>query len=70
MAIAHKIAVVPMTFYDNKKRFSFTFFSGGPGNCRAKVHRFVATDFLRPEDTSILRNSVRETILNDLIING
>jgi len=70
MAIAHKIAVVPMTFYDNKKRFSFTFFSGGPGNCRAKVHRFVTTDLLKSEDTSSLRNSIRETILNDLINNG
>ena len=70
MAIAHKIAVVPMTFYDNKKRFSFTFFSGGPGNCRAKVHRFVKTDLLKSEDTSSLRNSIRETILNDLINNG
>ena len=29
MAIAHNIPVVPMTFYDSKKRFSFTFLSGG-----------------------------------------
>lgn len=70
MAIAHEIPVVPITFYDNKKRFSFTFFSGGPGNCRAKVHRFVATDCLKSEDTSSLRNSVRDTILNNLINNG
>ncbi len=45
MAIAHNIAVVPMTFYDNKKRFSFTFFSGGPGISRAKVHKFFETVF-------------------------
>lgn len=67
MAIAHEIPVVPMTFYDNKKRFSFTFFSGGPGKCRAKVHRFVETKSLKSDSTMSLRKSVRETILNDLI---
>jgi 1-acyl-sn-glycerol-3-phosphate acyltransferase len=67
MAISHKISIVPMTFYDNKKRFSFTFFSGGPGKCRAKVHSFVDTEALKPEDTSTLRRSVRQIILNDLI---
>ncbi|WP_405400034.1 lysophospholipid acyltransferase family protein [Maribacter sp. Asnod2-G09] len=70
MAIAHKIPVVPMTFYDNKKRFSFTFLSGGPGKCRAKVHSFVETHSIRPEDTAELRTSVRETILNDLTKNS
>lgn len=66
MAIAHKIPVVPMTFYDNKKRFSFTFFSGGPGTCRAKVHAFVETGILCREDTRTLREQVRETILLEL----
>lgn len=70
MAIAHKIPVVPMTFYDNKERFSFTFFSGGPGKCRARVHSFVETHSIRPEDTAELRNNVRETILNDLTKNS
>ena len=64
MAIAHKIPVVPITFYDNKKRFSFTFLSGGPGKCRAKVHPFIETKSLEAEDTSKLREGVRETILN------
>ncbi|MBU2900501.1 lysophospholipid acyltransferase family protein [Maribacter dokdonensis] len=66
MAIAHKIPVVPMTFYDNKERFSFTFFSGGPGKCRARVHKFVKTHSLCPEDTAKLKTNIRETILNDL----
>jgi 1-acyl-sn-glycerol-3-phosphate acyltransferase len=70
MAISHKIPVVPITFYDNKKRFSFTFFSGAPGKCRAKVHSFVETKSLTSVDTVSLRKSVRETILNDLIKNA
>lgn len=66
MAIAHKIPVVPMTFYDNKKRFSFSFFSGGPGRVRAKVHRFFETGILAEEDKSTLREEVREVILKEL----
>ncbi|WP_420401494.1 lysophospholipid acyltransferase family protein [Flagellimonas sp.] len=66
MAIAHKIPVVPITFYDNKKRFSFTFFSGGPGRIRAKVHPFFETGILGEEDKSTLREEVREVILNEL----
>lgn len=67
MAIAHKIPVVPMTFYDNKKRFSFTFYSGSPGICRAKVHRFVETQHLKAEDTLALKENVRKTILDQLV---
>jgi len=70
MAIAHKIPVVPMTFYDNKERFSFTFFSGSPGKCRARVHKFVETHSLCPEDTAKLKTNIRETILNDLTTNS
>ncbi len=67
MAIAHKISVVPMTFYDNKKRFSFTFYSGGPGPIRVKVHQFFETGILSPEDTSTLREEVRNVILKELM---
>lgn len=66
MAIAHKIPVVPITFYDNKKRFSFSFFSGGPGIVRAKVHRFFETGILGEEDKSTLREEVREIIFKEL----
>ena len=41
MAINHQIPIVPITFADNKKRFSYTFFSGSPGKMRAKVHHFI-----------------------------
>ncbi|MDC6362031.1 MULTISPECIES: lysophospholipid acyltransferase family protein [Flavobacteriaceae] len=66
MAIAHKIPIVPITFYDNKKRFSFTFFSGRPGRIRAKVHHFFETGILAEEDKSTLREEVREVILKEL----
>ena len=40
LAIEHQIPIVPITFPDNKKRFSLHFFSGSPGLMRAKVHHF------------------------------
>lgn len=66
MAIAHTIPVVPITFYDGKKRLSFTFFSGGPGQLRAKVHHFFETDILDEEDKLTLREDVRDMILSEL----
>lgn len=66
LAINHKIPIVPMTFYDNKKRFSYTFFSGGPGVMRAKIHKFLDTKILTIEDTSELNKASREVILNEL----
>ncbi|MBU2948204.1 lysophospholipid acyltransferase family protein [Zobellia uliginosa] len=66
MAIAHKIPIVPMTFYDNKKRFSFSFFSGGPGRVRAKVHKFFKTKSLSESDKANLRENVRTIILKEL----
>lgn len=66
MAIAHKIPVVPITFYDCKKRFSFTFFSGCPGKLRAKIHSFFKTDDLDEEHKASLREEVRAVILKEL----
>lgn len=66
MAIAHKIPIVPITFYDNKKRFSFTFYSGGPGRIRSKVHRFFDTEHFTAQDKATLREDVRLIILRDL----
>ncbi|MEM7380643.1 MAG: lysophospholipid acyltransferase family protein, partial [Bacteroidota bacterium] len=66
MAIAHRIPVIPITFYDNKKRFSFSFFSGGPGRCRAKVHKFFKTENLQEDQKALLREDVRREILKEL----
>lgn len=66
MAIAHKIPVVPIIFYDNKKRFPFTFLSGGPGKMRAKVHDFFKTEKLVEKDKKKLNEKVRQVILNEL----
>ena len=66
LAINHKIPIVPMTFYDNKKRFSFTFFSGSPGIMKVKIHKFINTEGLTIENTKKLNEEARNSILKEL----
>jgi len=66
MAIAHNISIVPITFYDSKKRFPFTFYSGGPGPLRVRVHSFFKTNNLEESQKSETREAVRTLIYNDL----
>lgn len=66
LAINHQIPIVPLTFYDNKKRFSYTFFSGGPGAMRTKIHQFLKTENLKVADTKALNQKARAIILTEL----
>ncbi len=66
MAIAHNIPIVPMVFFDAKKRFPFSIFSGGPGMLRVKVLSFVRTENFPENQKAILREQVRDKILKEL----
>ncbi len=66
MAINHQIPIVPLTFVDNKKRFSYILFSGGPGVMRVIQHKFIETKGLLIEDTKRINNHTREIILRTL----
>jgi len=66
LAIEHQIPIVPITFGDNKKRMSYTFFSGGPGLLRAKVHHFIETKEKTLDDKKLLREETRNVILKQL----
>lgn len=66
LAIAHHIPIVPITFYDNKKRFSYKFVSGSPGKLRVKIHEFISTKGMQPGDRRDLRNQTREVIFQEL----
>jgi len=70
LAINHQIPIVPITFADNKKRFSYTFFSGGPGKMRAHMHQFIDTKGLAIEDTVSIRTQARNVIYNQLLAFG
>ncbi|MFD0834687.1 lysophospholipid acyltransferase family protein [Mariniflexile aquimaris] len=66
LAINHQIPIVPITFGDNKKRLSYTFFSGGPGIMRVKIHKFISTEGLTIKDTKALNKASKEIILKQL----
>ncbi len=68
LAINHQIPIVPMTFVDNKDRFSYVFFSGGPGKMRVKVHQFLSTESLTSKDAKALNSQARNIILEQLLV--
>lgn len=68
LAIEHQIPIIPMTFADNKKRFSFTFLSGSTGKMRVKVHSAVDTQNLVTEDKTKIKEKVRNIILEQLTV--
>lgn len=67
LAINHQIPIVPITFADNKKRFSYTFFSGSLGKMRAKMHKFIDTKNLKTEDTRAINEKSKTIIYNQLL---
>ncbi|MFC6877311.1 lysophospholipid acyltransferase family protein [Flavobacterium myungsuense] len=70
LAIEHQIPIVPMTFADNKERFSYTFFSGSPGLMRVKVHSFVSTigkTIENKKDIKEVKEEARTIINNQLL---
>ena len=66
LAIDHQIPIVPIAFHDNKKRFSYTFFSGCPGRMRVKVMKSIPTTGMVPEDKKELKEKTYNAILNEL----
>ena len=66
LAIEHQIPIVPITFADNKKRFSYTFFSGSPGIMRVKIHALVNTLGKTSDNRKEIREGVREIIYTQL----
>ncbi|HKL35908.1 MAG TPA: hypothetical protein VJ899_06435, partial [Salegentibacter sp.] len=55
-----------ITFYDNKKRFSYKFVSGAPGKLRVKIHEFITTKEIQTADRKNLRNQTRQVIFEEL----
>lgn len=68
LAIEHQIPIIPITFYDNKKRLSYTFFSGSPGLMRAKVHEFIPTQGFTVDDKKAIRLKSWDVIYNELLV--
>jgi len=71
LAIEHEIPIVPITFADNKERFSYTFMSGSPGKMRVKIHSFVETKgktIENKKDIREVKDQVKEIIYNQLLV--
>ena len=70
LAIEHQIPIVPLTFMDNKKRFSYTFFSGSPGLMRVFIHPLISTigkTIENKKDIKEVKEQVYEVIHKRLI---
>jgi len=67
LAIDHQIPIVPMSFYDNKKRLPYDFFNGSPGKMRAKVHHFVETQGKIQTDKKAIKEECHQIILEGLL---
>lgn len=68
LAIEHQIPILPITYADNKKRFSYTFLSGSPGKMRAKIHTEIPTIGKTAEDRKSLRDECRQLIYKQLLV--
>ncbi|AVR44882.1 1-acyl-sn-glycerol-3-phosphate acyltransferase [Christiangramia fulva] len=66
LALEHQIPIVPLTFHDTKKRFSYKFFTGGPGKLRVKIHKFICTEGMELKDRRMLKERTRKVILDEL----
>jgi len=66
IAIEHQLPIVPIVFFDNKKRFPFAFFSGSPGKMRAKILPIIATKGKTQEAKNELKQQVRKMIAIEL----
>lgn len=66
MAINHNLSIMPMVFLDCKKRFSWTFFSGGPGPLRVRFLKSIDTTNMDIKQRNSLKTEVRNQMLKIL----
>ncbi|WP_281227333.1 lysophospholipid acyltransferase family protein [Flavobacterium aquiphilum] len=62
LASEHHLPIVPLVFPDNKKRLSYTFYSGSPGLMRVKILPVVET--VSPTGEPIDRKELKEHVRN------
>lgn len=66
LAIEHQIPIIPISFHDSKKRFSYRFLSGSPGKLRVKIHNFICTEGLEASERKNLRDQTYKIIHQEL----
>ena len=66
LAIEYQIPVVPQTYYDGKRLFSWNFLKGGLGTFRVKQHKFIETRGVKISDVEKIKENTFQTIYNEL----
>jgi len=67
LAIEFQIPIVPTTYYDCKRLFSWNFFKGSPGFFRVKQHAFIETKGMNvKDDMNNLMNKTFNIVYNEL----
>ena len=66
LAIEYQTPIVPQTYYDGKRLFSWNFLKGGLGTFRVKQHKFIETKGLKMSDIETIRENTFLTIYNEL----
>lgn len=68
LAVEHELPIVPLVFPDNKKRLSYTFYSGSPGLMRVKILPYIETLGKKGAlDRKEIKDEVRDLIYNELL---
>jgi 1-acyl-sn-glycerol-3-phosphate acyltransferase len=67
LAIDHNLAIVPIVFFDNKKKYSYTIFSGKPGILRVKILSFIDTNNKTKTDLNEIRDRSWNLIHQELL---
>jgi len=67
MAIEHQLPILPIVYYDNKKRYPYDLFKGSPGKLRVKILPIVQTKGLTLNDMEELRDFCYNLIYNELM---
>lgn len=68
LSIEHQIPIVPMIFYDCKKRFSYTINSGSPGVLRVKILDVIETQNLMLNDKDLIKDKMYNIMYQELIM--
>ncbi len=66
LAIEHELPILPLVFPDNKKRFSYTFFSGSYGKTRSYILNQISTSGYSLNEKGALRQQAHHHILKKL----
>lgn len=67
MAIEHKLPILPIIYFDNKRKFPYDIFKGSPGILRVKILPPIKTDQLTLNDLNDLKNLSYNLIYNELM---